>query len=192
MARIVLFHSALGLNPGMFDWADRLRAEGHDVTMPDLFDGEVFDNVDDGVAKVDSVGMLEWARRAAAAIGDLPPGRIYGGFSFGAGTAQVLAFDDPDARGLLLLHGAIAPHWLPGAAWPPGLRAQLHYAERDPWVEAEEVDEITGFAEPGALATYVYPGDGHLFGFTDRPDYDAASDALMWERVRDFVRSLGD
>ncbi len=44
MAHIVLFHSALGLRPGVQHFADALRKAGHAVTTPDLYDGEVFDS----------------------------------------------------------------------------------------------------------------------------------------------------
>ena len=35
MAEVVLFHSALGLRPGVTTAADRLRAAGHKVHAPD-------------------------------------------------------------------------------------------------------------------------------------------------------------
>ena len=45
---IVLFHSALGLTPGLREFADRLRAAGHTVNTPDLFDGAVFGTLEEG------------------------------------------------------------------------------------------------------------------------------------------------
>ena len=42
MASILLFHSVLGLRPAVLADAERLRAAGHDVSTPDLFDGAVF------------------------------------------------------------------------------------------------------------------------------------------------------
>ena len=39
---VVLFHSALGLRPGVHWFADELRAAGYAVHTPDLYDGEVF------------------------------------------------------------------------------------------------------------------------------------------------------
>jgi dienelactone hydrolase len=49
MAEVVVFHSVLGLRPGVLGAADRLRSAGHTVHTPDLFDGEVFDDLDDGM-----------------------------------------------------------------------------------------------------------------------------------------------
>jgi dienelactone hydrolase len=51
MAVVVMFHSVLGLRPGVLGAADRLRAAGHTVHTPDLFDGEVFDDIDEGMRK---------------------------------------------------------------------------------------------------------------------------------------------
>ena len=45
MTEIVLFHSALGLRPGVTAAADRLRAAGQTVHTPDYYDGEVFDDL---------------------------------------------------------------------------------------------------------------------------------------------------
>ena len=49
MAEIVLFHSALGLRPGVRAASDRLRSAGHTVHTSDLFDGRVFDRMDEGL-----------------------------------------------------------------------------------------------------------------------------------------------
>ena len=40
MASILLLHSVCGLRDFERSAADRLRAAGHDVATPDLFDGE--------------------------------------------------------------------------------------------------------------------------------------------------------
>ena len=47
-----MFHHILGVTPGMRDFADRLRAGGHTVHAPDLYDGRVFDSMEDAVAFV--------------------------------------------------------------------------------------------------------------------------------------------
>ena len=160
------------------------------MTTPDLYDGVVFDDLDAAVAHVDSVGMEGWVRRAALAVEGVPVDRVYAGFSLGAGLAQILAFGDEGAQGLVLMHGAIGPHGLDAAAWPTKLRAQLHYSERDPWVEAPDVEELIAFAAPGALETFAYPGEAHLFGFSAHADYDPDLAERTWERVRDFLATV--
>ena len=51
MAEVVLFHHVQGLTDGVRAFADALRAGGHTVHTPDLFDGARPASVDDGVAQ---------------------------------------------------------------------------------------------------------------------------------------------
>ena len=50
MAKVVVFHSALGLRPGVLDAARRLRAAGHDVDTPDLYQGRAVESIEEGIA----------------------------------------------------------------------------------------------------------------------------------------------
>src|SRR5512143_3811465 len=131
MTHAVLFHSGLGLTRHVLDFADVLRADGHDVTTPDLYDGEVFDNLADGIAKRDALGIPELSRRAAEAVEGLPPAVVYMGFSLGAASAQALAFTRPGALGAVLMHACLPLAMLGIGAWPGGLKAQIHWAEAD-------------------------------------------------------------
>ena len=143
MAEVVLFHSVRGLRPGVIGAADRLRAAGHTVHTPDLYDGEVFDNLDDGMRKEEAIGYQEIARRAREAVAELPAALVYAGFSMGVTYAELLAASRPDALGAVLMHGAESVEALSEffgvERWPEGVSVQVHYAAEDPWVEAEEV-----------------------------------------------------
>ena len=58
--------------------ADGLRAAGHTVHTPDYYDGEVFDDLDDGLRKRDALGTAEIIRRGAReAVADLPAGIMH-------------------------------------------------------------------------------------------------------------------
>jgi hypothetical protein len=48
---VVLFHSALGLRPAVHEFADGLRKAGHTVHSLDSFEGEVFEDLDEGIRK---------------------------------------------------------------------------------------------------------------------------------------------
>ena len=50
MAEVVLYHHVQGLTDGMQSFADELRAAGHTVHTPDLFDGRTFDTIEEGMA----------------------------------------------------------------------------------------------------------------------------------------------
>jgi dienelactone hydrolase len=103
MAEVVLFHHVQGLTDGVCAFADELRAGGHTVHTPDLFDGERPATIEAGVAHVQSLGDEVVEERVARAVADLPAGLVLGGFSFGAATAQRLAQTRPGARGARLM-----------------------------------------------------------------------------------------
>lgn len=71
MAQILLLHSAYGLRPAVTAAADRLRAAGHTVHVPDLYDGEVFEDIEAGLAYHEQVGTDELLRRAIGAAAPL-------------------------------------------------------------------------------------------------------------------------
>jgi len=55
MAEVLLFHHALGLTTGVRELADSVRAAGHVVHAPDLYDGRVFTDLAEGVAHAESL-----------------------------------------------------------------------------------------------------------------------------------------
>jgi len=196
MAEVVLFHSVLGLRPGVTA-AERLRAVGHEVNTPDLYDGEVFDDLDEGMRKEDALGYREIARRAREAVAGLPEGLVYAGFSMGVTHAEVLAAERPGAMGAVLMAGAVPVEALGEyfgiERWPEGVPVQVHYAADDPWVEADGEVAPLGEAVRRAGATfeeYVYPGSGHLFADPDLSEYDHASSEKMWRRVLAFLERI--
>ena len=192
MAEVILFHSALGLRPGVRTAADRLRADGHTVHAPDLYDGEVFDDLDEGLRKRDALGMAEIIGRAREAVAELPAGLVFAGFSLGAVPAELLAASRPGALGAVLMHGAVPVEAFSEFGidrWPEGVPVQVHYAAEDPWVDVEEVVPLgDGVREAGAtFEEYAYPGAGHLFADPDLPEYDLVSSEEMWKRVLAFL-----
>jgi dienelactone hydrolase len=182
MAEVVVFHSVLGLRPGVLGAADRMRAAGHTVHTPDLFEGEVFDDIDDGMRKEESLGYREIARRTEEAVTGLPAGLVFAGFSMGISYAEWLTASRPGALGAVLMHGAVPVEALTEyfgvERWPEGVPVQVHYAVDDPWVEAEQEVVPLGEDVRGAGAEfeeYVYPGSAHLFADPDLAEYDRAS-----------------
>ena len=68
MTDIVLFHHAQGLTDGVRQFAGQLRAAGHQVTTPDLYEGQVFGSLPEGLAYAEQAGfgtILERGRLAA-------------------------------------------------------------------------------------------------------------------------------
>ena len=196
MAEVVLFHHVQGLTDGVRAFAEELRAGGHTVHTPDLFDGERPATIDDGIALVQSIGDGALSERVDRAVAGLPEGLAYAGFSFGAGTAQRLAQTRPGARGALLYEGClpISGEWAIGP-WPDGVPVQIHGMDKDPFFALEgDLDaarELVETVGPGLAELFVYPGDRHLFADSSLPSYDADAAALVVQRSRDFLGRVG-
>ncbi|MFJ5027938.1 dienelactone hydrolase family protein [Streptomyces sp. NPDC088560] len=187
---IMLFHSIYGLRPAVREAADRLRAAGHEVWTPDLFEGRTFDTVEEGMEYRGEIGKDELLKRAVLAAAPYSEcGLVYAGFSLGASVAQTLALGDDKARGLLLLHGTsdIAPN-----AQAEDLPVQLHVAEPDPF---ETDDWLSAWylqmGRTGAdVEVYRYAGAGHLYTDPELPDYDAEAAEATWRVALGFLDGL--
>ncbi|GAA4548429.1 dienelactone hydrolase family protein [Amycolatopsis samaneae] len=182
MAEIVFLHSALGLRPAVVADAERLRAAGHVVHVPDLYAGKSADNVTDGMAINRGIGYPELFGRARAAVAGLPGGLVYAGLSMGASIGADLARTRGDASALVLLHHV--PEYV------PGVPAALHAADPDEWVEADRYGAWAGRPE---VETWRYPGVSHLYTDPDTQESlpgDAVAAAETWQRILAFLARL--
>ena len=190
MAEVLLFHHAQGLTPGITAFADELRAAGHTVHTPDLFDVKTFGSIDEGMAHIKSVGFDALRARGVGMADDYPNELVYGGFSFGESIAQELAQTRPGASGALLFYSCIpiSGEWAFGP-WPDGVPVQIHGADADPYFVGEgDVDaarEIVEKVEDAEL--FLYPGDQHYFADSSLPSYDPEATALLTKRVLEFL-----
>ena len=103
MAEVVLFHHAQGLTAGCLAFANALRAAGHIVHTPDLYDGKTFTALADGLAYAEDVGFGTILERGERAAGGLPTGLVYAGFSLGVMPAQKLAQTRAGAKAAVLV-----------------------------------------------------------------------------------------
>jgi dienelactone hydrolase len=188
MAEVMLYHHAQGLTPGVIAFADELRAAGHTVHTPDLFDGRTFDTVQEGVGFAQEIGFEEVLKRGIQAAEGRPAELVYAGFSLGVMPAQQLAQTRAGARGALLF-SACLPVSEFGTAWPDGVPVQVHAMDADPFfVDEGDLDaarELVAGARDAEL--FLYPGDQHLFADSSLPSYDQDATALLTRRVLDFL-----
>jgi dienelactone hydrolase len=188
MADVLLFHHAQGLTPGVLAFADDLRADGHVVHTPDLYDGNTFADLDAGVGYAREVGFDTIIERGRHAADDLPDEVVYAGFSLGVMPAQLLAQTRPGARGALFFSAAL-PAAEFGDGWPQGVPLQIHMMESDPWVDEDLPAARELVAAVAGAELFLYPGDKHLFADSSLADYDAGAAALLEQRVLAFLRS---
>jgi dienelactone hydrolase len=190
VAEVLLFHHAQGLTSGCLAFAGELRAAGHVVHAPDLYDGETFESLDDGIGYARRVGFDTILERGVAAAEGLPGELVYAGLSLGAMPAQKLAQTRPGAKGAVLLHAAIPPSEF-GGAWPPGVPLQIHLMEQDEFALEGDLDaarELENTVEGATL--FLYPGDRHLFTDSSLADYDEAAATLVKQRVVSFLDGI--
>jgi dienelactone hydrolase len=190
MTTVLLFHHAHGQTSGFLAFADELREADHTVHAPDLYDGNTFRDLVEGVAYAERVGFPEIIRRGSAVAMDLPTDIVYAGFSLGALPAQSLAQTRPGARGAIFFHACVPTSEFE-SPWPGSVPLQIHMMDRDPWAEddlpvAEALVEEVEDAE-----LFLYPGSGHLFADPSLNDYEEQAAGLLKQRTFTFLHRVG-
>jgi dienelactone hydrolase len=195
VTRVLLFHHAMGLTAGVRAFADELRAEGHLVHTPDLFEGHIFASTEDGLSYIDKVGLDQVRERGERIAEGLPLELVYAGFSFGVMPAQKLAQTRPGARGALLFDSClpISGEWAFGP-WPKGVPIQIHGMDNDPVFVGEgdiqAAREIVDKVEDAQL--FLYAGSQHCFADSSLPSYDEHAAKLLIRRVLEFLALVQD
>jgi dienelactone hydrolase len=191
MADIVLFHHVLGLTPGIEAFAARLRAAGHIVHTPDLFDGHTFSTLEEGMAHARTVGFDTILDRGITAAEARGPELVYAGFSMGVMPAQKLAQTREGARGALLFDSCL-PVTEFADVWPDGVPVQVHGMDADPIFAGEgDLDAARALVDTTDQAElFLYPGDVHVFADSSLPTYDRTATELMTGRVLAFLSRI--
>jgi len=189
MSEILLYHHVQGLTEGVRSFADGLRQAGHTVHTPDLFDGRIFETLEDGMGFAREAGFGALAERGVAAADDISPDVVYAGFSFGVMMAQQLAQTRDGARGALLMYSCLPVSEF-GAAWPADVPVQVHGKEADEFF-LEDIDAARALVESSDQAElFLYPGEEHLFADSSLQAFDPAAAALLTERVLAFLERI--
>jgi len=193
MTRVVLFHHAQGLTRGVVDIADRLRAAGHEVHTPDLFEGRTFDSIEEGMAHVESIGFSEIIGRGVRAAETIGGDAVYAGFSLGVLPAQMLAQTRPEALGAVLCYACVPVSEF-GESWPAEVPVQIHGMDADPFFVGEgDIDAARAIVESAPQAElFLYPGDQHYFADNSLPSFDAAATELLIQRVLGLLARVAD
>ena len=190
MAEVLLFHHAHGLTAGVRAFADELRASGHVVHTPDLYDGRTFDELEAGLGYARETGFATIVERGVRAADGLAGELVYAGMSLGAMPAQQLAQTRPGAKGAVLLHAAVPASEF-GDAWPADVPLQIHLMEQDEFALEGDLDaarELEATVERAEL--FLYPGDRHLFTDSSLADSDEPAATQVRQRVLAFLADV--
>lgn len=188
MTQIALFHSVLGVRPGIHDAAARLRGAGHHVLIVDQYDGRVFDSYEEADGFTQSLGYPELMRRAVVAVEALRDGFVAAGFSNGGGMSEYVA-TQRRVGGVLMFSGALPLEMLGADHWPEGVPAQIHYTAGDPFHRQDWVDTVANSirAVGATVELFDYAGSGHLFTDPSLPaEHQPDEAAVLWQRVLAF------
>jgi dienelactone hydrolase len=179
---VVLMHSMYGLRSVELDAAERLRAAGYIVVVPDLFEGATTaGDLDAGFALMGAIGWPRIVDRARRSLVDVPAEAVLGGFSMGVGVIGELW---PERLNAAAVFGFHAPIRVPEGI-PASTPVQLHIAASDGFAPADQVAAFQdSAARAGAHATvHEYRDAGHFFTDLTLPDYNAAAAAAAWTQV---------
>ena len=188
MAKVILFHHVQGLTAGVIDFAEKLHNAGHTVHTPDLFNGNTFDDIEEGMEFVKEIGFGEVLKRGELAVNELPTNLVYAGFSLGVVPAQKLAQTRSGATGALFFYSCM-PITEFGTSWPKGVPVQVHAMDADPFfVNGGDIDAARKLAEEAEDAElFLYSGNQHLFADSSLNSYDEEASDLLTSRVLNFL-----
>ncbi len=194
---VLVLHAWWGLNDTIRAVCDRLADAGFVAFAPDLYHGQVtddiaeaerlsqtlFDNLDRPRAEVATAASFLAQRTGQP---DAPLAVI--GFSLGAFFALDFSVSDPEhVRSVVVFYGT-----RPGLDFSNARAAYLgHFAEEDQFEAQEDIDALEeALKRAGRPVTfYRYSGTGHWFFEPERPDaFNEAAAQLAWERTLEFLR----
>ncbi|WP_319044404.1 dienelactone hydrolase family protein [Kribbella solani] len=188
MAEVVLYHHAQGLTDGVKAFAEELRQAGHTVHTPDLYEGNTYVTLEEGIEYASSTGFGVILERGVQAAQGLPERVVYAGFSLGVMPAQKLTQTRPGATGALFYYSCLPVEEF--GSWPDGVPVQVHGMDQDPFFTEEGGDldaarALTAAAPSAEL--FLYPGKEHLFADSSLPGYDEPAAELLLQRTLDFL-----
>jgi carboxymethylenebutenolidase len=194
---VIVIQEWWGLVGHITEVADRFASEGFVALAPDLYHGVSATEPDDAMRLMMGLAMDAAARDiagAAAHLREISTGKGIGtiGFCLGGSLALWSATLSSDVLATVGFYPAvpwerIQPDW----SNYDGKHAIIHCSEHDGTSSAagiqSAVEGIRGAG--GEVEAFDYPGTGHAFFNSDRPEVFAAADAeVAWQRTLDFFR----
>jgi carboxymethylenebutenolidase len=190
---ILVLHAWWGLKPFFKQVCDQLAEHGFVAFAPDLYQGRVAHTIDEAKAfqaefeQSDPDHMGAVVKAAQNYLSALYAGKPTGvmGFSMGAAWSMIVAANEPTVSTVVLFYGAYAPDLSQMKAKVLG-----HFAEVDEWEPLDGVKAAEKDIQAAGLDVtfHIYPGVGHWFVESDRPEYDSAAASLAWDRTFEFLK----
>jgi carboxymethylenebutenolidase len=193
---VLVLHAWWGLNDTMKAFCTRLAQSGFVAFAPDLYHGKVADDIAGAETLVKALGANDLQARAEIAdatmflnerAGQAGRGLTVIGFSLGANYALDLSVADPEhIRSVVIFYGTGPDDFSNSRATYLG-----HFAEDDDFEPQSSVDALEAALQRAGrpVTFYRYPGTGHWFFESDRPQaYSPVAASLAWDRTLAFLR----
>lgn len=192
---ILVLHAWWGLNEFFIELCDRLAQAGFVALAPDLYGGPIASTIEEAEALQGSFDFGAAQQKAVQALDVLQqqPGVQADklgalGCSMGAAWAMTLSTLMPGKIAAAVLFYGVGE-----ADFAAARCAYLvHCAENDAWDPVEQARLMESAMRDAGREVdfYVYPGVGHWFFESDRPDaYNAEAAQLAWERTVAFLNN---
>ncbi len=190
---VLVMHSWWGLTDGVRDRVNQLADEGFTALAPDLFDGQVASDDDDGrrlLLEADPNRLALGTQSCLDALRRMPatddgPAMIVG-FSMGASLGLWISERQPeDVSAVVAFYGTQGIDFQHTQA-----DYQLHLAAGDPMLDVDEVALMeASFGLAGRpVELHEYEGVAHNFAEPGTTGFDPAASDLAWERTLEFLR----
>jgi carboxymethylenebutenolidase len=189
---VLVLHAWWGLTPFFRGFCDRLAGEGLAVLAPDLYHGATAATIEEakklrGRLRQETVmqEICQAAEHLCATSDAGTQGIGVVGFSLGGYWALWLAEQLPiPVAATAVFYGSRGGEYAASRS-----AFQFHLAETDPYVSASGVKSLQkSLKKAGREAEFhTYPGTGHWFFESDRPEaYRAEAARLAWDRLLAF------
>ncbi len=201
---VVVLHAWWGLTDFFKQVCGRLAREGFVALAPDLYRGKTTASVEEAKALGDALdrdvelwrgdiaGAVQVLRQHTAT--HLAGGRgklAFIGFSLGGAYAlDMSVILAEEVAAVVTFYDSY-----PGLDYRRAKAAYLcHFAEDDPFKPAEAAAEVEQELQAAGrpVTVYTYPGTKHWFFEENRPEYDAQSARVAWERTIEFLHQRLD
>ena len=191
-AGILILHAWWGLNDFFKGFSDSLSKEGpFSVLALDLYHGQVATDIESAKrlrGSVDRQVAHEEIKSSVVYLRQSNENKIgVIGFSMGANLA-LWAMDNchKDIGATVLYYGTSGGRFRKAKSPVLG-----HFGTDDPYERAEKISALERHlqAENIPINFHIYPDAKHWFAEENRPEYDAESAQLAWDRTVEFLHS---
>lgn len=186
---LVLIQEIFGLNSYMAEAARKFAHAGFEVIAPSMFDrqekgfvreGHGPEDINAGGGHARANGLGNAMNDIAACIAALEGPVFISGYCYGGSMAYLAACSLRGLSAASCYYGSL----IPGAKeQEPRIPTITHFGRHDAHIP---VDGVEAFARARPdVPTYLYDA-GHGFARANSDDYNAAADALAWQRMMDL------